>query len=171
MNIRWNDIRGLVQGEIDKKISTNQTSLNHPALVFPLNCCFSLSVSQNAVRMLDALTLQVAGICEDLDVSDLVQWALVPPVGGGQISAARSLQDDEDGSDQHPQPAEPEHHQQRPAGPHPAGEQEDQTTWRKTRQHGGRPGTWRKTRQHGGRPDNMDEDQTAWRKTRQHGAT
>lgn len=60
------------------------------------------------------------GVGEDLDVSDLVQRALVPPVGGGEVSAARSLQDDEDGSRQHPQPAEPEHHQQGPAGPDPA---------------------------------------------------
>ncbi len=77
------------------------------------------------------LTPQVAAVSEGLDVSNLVQRAVVPPVGGGQVSAARSLQDDEDGSHQHPQPAEPEHHQQRPAGPHPA--EDDEQTRRKSR--------------------------------------
>lgn len=61
------------------------------------------------------------GLSEGLDVSDLVEWAVVPPAHGGQVSAARSLQDDEDGSTQHPQPAEPEQQQQHPAGPDPAG--------------------------------------------------
>lgn len=70
------------------------------------------------------LTFQVVGVGESLDVSNLVQRPIIPPVGVGQIFAARGLQDDEDGPHQHPQPAEPEHHQQRPAGPHPAEKQE-----------------------------------------------
>lgn len=73
-----------------------------------------------------ALTLQVAGVGEGPDVCDLVERAVVPPAGGGEVSAARRLQDDEDGAEQHRQPAEPEEQQQRPARPHPAedGEQE-----------------------------------------------
>lgn len=70
------------------------------------------------------LTFQVLGVSEGLDVSNLVQGAVIPPVVAGQISAARGLQDDEDSSCQHPQPAEPEHHQQCPAGPHPAEKQD-----------------------------------------------
>lgn len=73
----------------------------------------------------NALTLQAAGVSEGLDVSDLVDRAIVPPVGRWQVSAARSLQDEKDGPNQHPQPAEPEQHQQRPTGPHPA-----EGTWR-----------------------------------------
>lgn len=66
------------------------------------------------------LTLQVLGITEGLDVPNLVKWSIIPPAGGGQISTAGSMHNDEDGSSQHPHPAEPEDDQESPAGPHPA---------------------------------------------------
>lgn len=68
------------------------------------------------------LTLQVAALAEDPDVSELVERSVVPPAGGGQVSAAGRLHDDEHGPSQDPQPAQPEDHQQGPAGPNPSEE-------------------------------------------------
>lgn len=67
------------------------------------------------------LTLQVAALAEDPDVSELVQRSVVPPAAGGHVSAAGGLHDDEHCAGQDPQPAQPEDHQQGPAGPDPAG--------------------------------------------------
>lgn len=67
-----------------------------------------------------ALTLQVAALAEGLDVSDLVEGSVVPPAGGGQVSAAWSMHDDEHGPSQNPQPAQPEDHQQCPSDADPA---------------------------------------------------
>lgn len=54
-----------------------------------------------------------------LGIGDLVQGPLVPPVHGGDGLAPRGLHDDDDGSGQHAEPAQPEEDEQHEASPHP----------------------------------------------------